>query len=211
MNVRSQGLAPMLASLPVLTVFTVFSGIALLCFSCAATSVSTFATPEEATAAIVTAAEAGDKAEAVRIFDSFARSSVQRDRVYATLFDAASERYESGRSSEAARILDFVTAKYPNAIAAREALVYALFLERADGGAATASSMKEMRSAISAVRSATPNPSPWIDLAETQVAIDEGDLSAARVVFAEFLGDWDGTPDSIVLYVEDIDRYLQSH
>ena len=201
MNVRLHGPAPLLASFLA----------ALACFSCAATSVSTFATPEEATAAIVTAAEAGDKGEAIRIFDSFARSSVQRDRVYATLFEAASERYEEGRSADAARILDFVTGKYPNAIAAREALVYALFLERADSGEASDASMKAMRSAIEAVRSSTPTPSAWIDLAETQVAIDEGDLDAARRTFGEFLGDWNGTPDSIVLYVEDIDRYLQSH
>lgn len=203
MSLRIQGTAPIL--LPFL------AALALVCLSCASTSVQTFASPEEATAAIVTAAEAGDDDEANRIFDSFARSSVKRDQVYASLFDTASSRYESGRSGDAARILGFVTKNYPNAVAAREALVYSLFLERAEAGVATDESTEAMEAAIKDVRSSVATPSPWVDLADTQVAIDKNDLPRARRSFDAFLARWDGAPASVVLYVEDIDRYLQSH
>ena len=53
--------------------------------------------PEEATRAIVAAAEIGDAEEASRIFDTFARSSVQRDRVLVELVDAGLGRLEAGR------------------------------------------------------------------------------------------------------------------
>jgi hypothetical protein len=183
----------------------------LLAPSCASTSARTYSTPEEATAAITTAAATGDMQEAGLIFDSFAEEPVQRDRVYAALFDAASVRYESGRNAEAANLLTFVTERYPHAAAAREALVYALFLERAEVGAATDASTSKMKKAITAVRSGVATSPPGVDLAETQVAIDGGDLARARDTFDAFLTSWDQTPPELVVYVEDIDRYLQSH
>lgn len=179
--------------------------------SCASTSVQTFANPQEATEALVAAAEQGDDAEARRIFDSFARSSVQRDKVYASLFSAAEARYDRGNGGAAANILQFVTLEYPAAVAAREALVYSLFVERASADAASEGQAEVMAEAIESARAASRAPSAWIDLAAAQVAIDQGNISSARVEFGNFLGAWDGQPASLVPYVEDIDRYLQSH
>ncbi|MEM9802178.1 MAG: hypothetical protein AAGA20_17770 [Planctomycetota bacterium] len=184
---------------------------ALFLSSCVSTNVRTFATPEEATAAIVTAAEAGDLEEANRIFDSFARSSVQRDRVYASLFDTAEDRYESGRSGDAASIFAFVSSRYPNAVAARESLVYALFLDRASSGQVSADSTEALANAIDDFRAGSQTPSAWVDLAETQLSIDQGDLGRARTSFDSFLSAWDGSPPELLVYVEDIGRYLQTH
>jgi len=184
--------------------------VLLLAPSCASTGGRTYATPEEATAAMITAAVAGDMPEAELIFESFAVDPVQRDRAYVALFGAASERYESGRSAEAANLLTFVTERYPHAAAAREALVYALFLERAEAGAATDASTTAMKKAISSVRSGVAISPTGVDLAETQVAIDGGDIERARDTFDAFLTSWDRAPAELVVYVEDIDRYLQS-
>ncbi len=191
---------------------SLFASLGLLVLTaCSSTSVRTFSSPSEATAAIVTSAEAGDMDEASRIFDGYARSSVARDRVYAQLFDAAEARYESGQPMNAANLLRFVSGRYPNAIAAREALVYALFLERVDRGEADDELRRDMEAAIADVRSKAPRPANWIDLASTQASIDAGDLDQARTTFASFLGVWEGSPASLMPYVEDLDRYLQSH
>lgn len=179
--------------------------------ACSSTSVRTFSSPSEATAAMVTAAESGDMDEASRIFDGYARSSVSRDRVYAQLFDAAESRYESGQPMNAANLLRFVSGRYPNAIAAREALVYALFLERVDRGAPDDQLRRDLEAAISEVRAKAPRPANWVDLAATQASIDAGDMESARATFASFLGVWEGSPASLMPYVEDLDRYLQSH
>ncbi|MEM8711972.1 MAG: hypothetical protein AAGG01_13560 [Planctomycetota bacterium] len=192
-----------------LTVLALLAASALT--ACSSTSVQTFSSPAEATAAIVQAAEAGDQEEATRIFDSFARSSVQRDRVYASLFDAAEARYDRGNGGAAANILTFVTAQYPAAVAAREALVYSLFIDRASGAEPTDDGVVALAQAVEGARESNPQPSPWIDLAATQVAIDRDDLSSARADFSQFLERWDGEPAGLMEYVEDIDRYLQSH
>jgi hypothetical protein len=183
----------------------------LLGASCAATSVQAFANPGEATQAMVLAAEAGNHEEARRIFNSFARSSIQRDKVYANLFNAAETRYERGNGAAAARILELVTVEYPAAVAAREALVYSLFVDRAGADAPSEGQTESMALAISAAREASGRRSPWVDLAATQVAIDRGDTSAARAEFDGFLQGWDGEPADLLPYVEDLDRYLQTH
>lgn len=191
---------------------SVLASFGLLALSaCSSTSIRTFSSPGEATAAIAAAAEAGDMDEASRIFDGFARSSVARDRVYAQLFDAAEARYEGGQPMNAANLLRFVSGRYPNAIAAREALVYALFLERVDRGVADDELTRDLEAAIADVRSKAPRPANWVDLAATQASIDAGDLNEARTTFASFLGVWEGSPASLMPYVEDLDRYLQSH
>lgn len=190
----------------------VAAGAALLLASCAATQVRTFGSPEEATVAIIESAGSGDQAEASRIFDTFAKSSVQRDQVYASLYGAASGRYAEGAGVEAANILEFVAAKYPRAVAAREARVLALFVERAESGATpTGEDVKALDASIRDVRSLTEAPAAWVELAATQVAIDRGELDRARDTFTRFLGIWDGQAASLGPYVEDIDRYLRSH
>lgn len=184
--------------------------LAAATLACRSTSVRFYDSPEEATQAILAAAEAGDTAEANRVFDSFARSSIQRDRVYATLYDAAQARYENGRAGDAALVLAFVTDRYPGAVAAKEALVYALFLERAERGAADGELTAAIDAAVADVRAASPTPAVWVDLAATQAALDAGDRARAEDAFASFLGAWDGSPAELMTYVEDLDRRLQS-
>ena len=179
--------------------------------ACMSASVQTFGSPEEATAALIDAAATGDMEEAERIFNSFARSSVERDRVYASLFDAAERRYESGDGDEAANLLALITTKYPNAVAAREALAYSLLIERAERGKASPDLTERMMAAIDDVRASTDRPPVWIDLAATQAAIDAGEIDNARRTFGRFLDGWEGNPSALLGYVEDIDRYLKTH
>lgn len=178
--------------------------------ACQSTSIRTYGSPEEATQAIVAAAEAGDTVEASRIFDTFARSSVQRDRVYAQLFDAGQTRYEDGRAAQAADVFGFVCDRYPGAVAAKESLVFALFLERAELGQADPELTKALETAVDDVLAVSQTPSAWVDLAATQAAVDAGDMGRARDVFSVFLGKWDGAPSSLMVYVEDLDRRLRS-
>lgn len=187
------------------------AALAALLAACASTSVQTFGSPEEATAAMIDAAAVGDMEEADRIFDSFARSSVERDRAYASLFDAAERRYESGDGDEAANILELVTTKFPSAIAAREALAYSLLIERAERGEASSELTERMMAAIDHVRASTDRPPVWVDLAATQAAIDAGEIENARRTFGRFLDGWEGNPGALLGYVEDINRYLETH
>lgn len=183
---------------------------ALALAACQSTSVRTYSSPEEATRAIIAAAETGDDVEASRIFDTFARSSVQRDRVFAELFDAGVSRYEGGRYRASADVFSFVCDRYPGAVNAKESLVYALFLQRGTMDGADAGLTAELQDAVADVRAVTEAPAPWVDLAATQMAVDSGDLPRARETFAAFLGAWDGTPSALMIYVEDLDRRLRS-
>lgn len=198
---------------PMTTPMTILRALAvtlliLTAASCQSTSVRTFATPGAATAAMIEAIDAGDVREADEIFDGFARASVQRDRVYAELYGTAEARFESGDATGAAEILEFLCAKYPAAVNAREALLYARFLGRAETGVQNAD---DLRRAIAGYRNAAQAPSAWADLAETWVAIDTGDMDLARSRFQAFLTIWDGTDAQIMPHVEDISRYLETH
>lgn len=184
---------------------------ATLAAACVSTSVKTFGSPDEATAYIVETAVAGDYDEAARVFETYASSSIQRDRVFVDLYDAAQTRYETSRAAEAANLMRFVTTQYPDAVAAREALVMSLFMERAERDGPTDAGTRELDEAIAAVRESSDSPSAWVDLAATQTAIDRGDLDDARREFRNFTSVWNGGPAQIVPYVEDIDRYLATH
>jgi hypothetical protein len=43
------------------------------------------------------------------------------------------------------------------------------------------------------------------------VRIDRGDLAGARAAFERFVLRWNGQPEALAVYVEDVDRYLASH
>ena len=142
--------------------------------ACQSTSVQTYSSPEEATRAIIAAAEVGDGKEASRIFDTFARSSVQRDRVLAELVDAGVSRLEDGRYRASADVLDFVCQRYPDAVEAKESLVFALLLERGNSESAEPGLIVELERAVADVRAASPAPAFWVDLAATHVAAEAG-------------------------------------
>lgn len=176
--------------------------------ACQSTSVQTYSSPEEATRAIIAAAEVGDGKEASRIFDTFARSSVQRDRVFAELVDAGVSRQADGRYRASADVLDFVCQRYPDAVDAKESLVFALLLERGNSESAEPGLIVELERAVADVRAASPAPAFWVDLAATHVAAEAGDLATARENFAAFMGAWSGEPAALTIQVEDLDRRL---
>lgn len=176
--------------------------------ACQSTSVQTYSSPEEATRAIVAAAEIGDVEEASRIFDTFARSSVQRDRVLVELTDAGLGRLDVGRYRAAAGILSFACERYPGAVEARDSLVRALLLERGTSDSAGPGLTAELEEAVADARAVSPSPAIWVDLAAAQVAVDAGELGRAKESFAAFLGAWTGQPASLTPQVEELRRRL---
>ena len=172
--------------------------------ACQSTSVQTYSSPGEATRAIVAAAEIGDAEEASRIFDTFARSSVQRDRVLVELVDAGLGRLEAGRHRASAGVLSFVCDRYPGAVGARDSLVLALLLERGTADSAGPGLTAALEARPSDARALSPSPAIWVDLAATHVAVDAGDLGRARESFAVFMGAWSGEPAALTIQAEDL-------
>lgn len=189
---------------------SIFAAAALTLVACQSTSVQTFSSPEEATRAIIAAAETGDGREASRIFDTFARSSVHRDQVFVELSDAGVSRYEDGRYRAAAGVFAFLCERYPGALSAKESLVYALLLQRGVSGSADPGLSVELEGAVADVRGASETPAPWVDLAAALVAADAGDLARARESFAVFIGGWEGEPAALTIQVEELGRRLET-
>ena len=187
-----------------LLVWTLASG-------CASTSQRSFTGPEEAAVAVLTALEEGRSSEAERIYGTFTKSRTNEELLYPVLYDAARSRFEGGEPARAAQVLELLVERHPTAAGSREALVYALFLERAEQGVATPEQASRLSEAIAGLRGTSTRVVPWVDLAETQLRIDEGRLDEARDSFARFLGTWEGEPTSLLTYAEDLNRYLQTH
>ena len=55
-----------------------------------------------------------------------------------------------------------------------------------------------------------PRPA-WVQLVVAQQAIDRGDMREAAEAAALFRSAWDGHPPQLLAYVEDIERYVQTH
>jgi len=51
----------------------------------------------------------------------------------------------------------------------------------------------------------------WVDLVEAQHAADCAQLPEARDALARFRGRWGGRPSILLVYVEDLERYLSSN
>lgn len=167
--------------------------------------------PEEVAPRIVAALEAGQKAEAEELFEACASDGDASELLYPLLYEEARVRYQKGESGPSARILGFMSGRYPRALAVREGLVYALFLERARSAVPAPELVQELDAAVTELRKAASVPPPWLDLVEAQLAIDRGETAAAREAFASFEKGWDGGPAELTVYVEDIDRYLDSN
>ena len=166
--------------------------------------------PQEVAGEIVAAFDAGDTAKASELFASIDGNAEYLDKIYPVLFDAAGQRFGRGDGAGAVDILAEMARYYPGATAVREALAYALFLERGARETADPERVELLGTTLDDMRSAG-STSPWMDLIETQLRIDQGDLAASRAAFDRFLQGWDGNPDDMWIYVEDLDRYLASH
>lgn len=167
--------------------------------------------PGEVADAILADLDAGRVSEATERFEAVSSDGRFREAVYPVLYDAASRRYRESQMEQAAPLLRFLSDHYPNAVAAREALLYTLLVIRAGQDAADPQLLAEMEHLLHRIHAASMDPPVWVDLAATQLEIDRGRLRDARAAYDRFRARWDRQPAELVEYVEDLDRYLQSH
>ena len=182
--------------------------VPILVASC--TSTRAPASPDRLASQILIAIEDGRQNDAFDLFNDVAESEVHRQRIYPVLYQAAQDYYMRGEAAESTALLRFMASEYPEATAVDEALLYSLFLLRATEEEASPALVAEMEEALDEVRS-LPYVPLWVDLVATQSLIDRNRLADARLSFQRFAGSWDGQPESIAIFVEDIDRYLASH
>jgi outer membrane protein assembly factor BamD (BamD/ComL family) len=180
----------------------------LLCVACAAPQAGP---PEDLAHAIIADIDAGRSEEAAERFGAVDDEESYRERIYPIVWDAAQERYTAGDAAGAAGLLRFLVNGYPSATAARQAFLYCLFIERAAQPKPEPELVDEIGSQLEALREKTATPPTWAELVATQHAIDKGRLAEARSSFDRFLAAWPGEPQELLVYVEDIDRYLSSH
>ncbi|TDJ72748.1 MAG: hypothetical protein E2O39_06155 [Planctomycetota bacterium] len=166
--------------------------------------------PADVAHEIVAALDVGRVEAADDAFAAVGERAEYRDKIYPVLFTAAGERFETGEG-DAVPLLRFLAAHYPDAIAVREALVYGLFLERAEQVTADPELVQELETTAAELRERGAPATPWLDLVDAQVAIDRGRTTEARVAFDQFLVAWNGSPNELWPYVEDLERYLTTH
>lgn len=166
--------------------------------------------PAEVAQEIVVSLDQGRVEAADARFDAVGERAEYRDKIYPVLYTTAGDRFETGEG-DPVPLLRFLAAHYPDAIAVREALVYGLFLERAEQASADPELVKELETTAAELRERATPQTPWLDLIDTQVAIDRGRDTDARASFDQFLAAWSGTPNELWPYVEDLERYFTSH
>lgn len=181
--------------------------LALAAVACVSTPPGT---PEEVAAGVIDELDAGRPAEAGELFARIASDAEAREKIYPILFFEARDRYRLGDAAGAAEVLRFMAPRYPAGAAVREALLYSLFLERAQSETADAALVDEIGDVLADMGEGEVVPE-WVDLVRSQQAIDRGELSVARDALAQFLDSWEGNPPELMLYVEDLERYLRTH
>lgn len=168
--------------------------------------------PEELANELITTLDEGKTKEARERFERVEDDAEYREKVYPVLFGAARGRYQQGDGAGAAVLVRFLHEAYPDAVAAREALLYSLFLARASQETPDPALSAELEQLLADMR-AGEGPLPvWVDLIEAQQGIDRGDTTGARAAYERFVAAWDRRPGDPVLevYVDDIGRYLTS-
>ncbi len=164
--------------------------------------------PEEIAPKIVALLDEGNTGDAEELFEA---SSGASEQLYPLLYETARGRYERGEARGSAAVLRFMARQYPKSMAVREALVYALFLERAGVEQPSEELVQEIGASIARLQQDGAQPPPWVGLVQAQHAIDRGDLGTAREVFARFQETEHETTPELTVYIEDIERYLGSH
>ena len=177
--------------------------------SCASTSKPS-GSPDKVATEIVNALDDGRVDDAASLFENVSKSEEYRQKIYPLIYEAAQDRYVRGDAAGATALLSFMAEEYPDADAVQRALLYSLFLLRGQQDTASSELLEQMERSVSAVR-AQSRPPAWVDLVATQLLIDQGRLGDALDTFERFAGSWDGQPEAIAIYVEDIERYLASH
>jgi hypothetical protein len=167
--------------------------------------------PDQVAARIVVDLDRGESDDARELWKGVAARPEHRERIYPILYQAARERYSRGDVAGSSRILRFMEPRYPDALAVRQALLYSLFVERALMEAPDPKLVAAIEEGLADVREGSAQLPAWVDLVATQTAIDQNRLSEARESFGRFRSQWQGEPQELALYVEDLERYLTSH
>ncbi|MEO0650877.1 MAG: hypothetical protein AAFZ65_09370 [Planctomycetota bacterium] len=179
-------------------------------YGCMAPGPSGYETHEAATAEIVARLEAGDTRGAAQLYDEFGDWRNRPDALTPNLYEAADALYRGGDARVAADALDILAARHPDSRAIYEARVVALFVARSQTERSPDLTARLQR-AIDELRGVGSSQPGWHDLAETQARIDDGDISGARRSFETFRTAWTGYPEELLPYVQDIERYLDTH
>lgn len=167
--------------------------------------------PEEVAASLVADLDESRVDAAAERFDRVAGHAEYCEKLYPILYEAARERFDDGDCARSAELLRFMAPRYPDASAVREALLYSLFLVRAEQDPPQADLLEETDRVLAELRSCDAELPVWVDLVEAQQAADCARLPEARDALARFQDRWEGRPSTLLVYVEDLERYLSSN
>ncbi len=176
--------------------------VAVLGTSCASAPAGP---PSEVGGEIVLALDEGREARAQELFES-SSSADWRNRLYPVLFGTAGDRFSAGNSPSSTPILRFMHARYESE-SVEEALLYSLFVDRSRQSEPDPALVEELANVIATMR-AKGSSGPWLELAAVQNALDRGRPNEADPLFDQFLATWDGEPQTLQVYVEDLNRRL---
>jgi hypothetical protein len=132
--------------------------------------------------------------------------------LFSLLFDRAQGLARERDYEGCIRINRFLVKVYPEERPAKEALIYSLWLWRAQSGEPhDAATIAEIQAVTARLRADGGEVPVWIDIALTQAAIDGGDLEAARVAMNRFNARWDREPPALRAYVGELSKYIESN
>jgi len=165
--------------------------------------------PADAADQIAAKLAAGERNEAERFFDTVDDDEDDRQAIYAVLYEQAQAHYEAREYTPAAAILRFLVDEYTDGKSAKEALLYALFLER--GRAAKPFDEKTLDEMADLIKDLRDKDAPvWVDLVAAQVAADRKDFAGARKHLNRFRDKWDGNPAGLENYLREIARFVDT-
>ena len=167
--------------------------------------------PGEVASRILEDLEAERTQQAADRFDAVANDERYRQVIFPVVYEAAGQRYRNEELKDAAGLLEFLNDRYPQAAAPREALLYALFIQRAGSEEPNPDTLARMETLIQEIRALSVSPPGWVDLAAAQNGIDRGRLSDSREAYARFRAEWSGDPPELAEYVTELGRYLETH
>ncbi len=176
--------------------------------ACSATDLDS-RTPRQVAAEVADLLVAGDEGAAAELFDAWAEDEGARQAMYPVLFDIAEEHYDTGSARDAAAIMRFTASRYPNSLAAKEALLYSLLLQRAEEGALSRSGLDEMGDLVRELEGRAQNPA-WVSLAAIWYWIDRDRPEQAAEAWRDFQDTWNGRPSYLKPELVEIERWLET-
>lgn len=181
-----------------------------LLVACASTGPSGFETRTAATEEVMARLEAGRGEEARELYDAFGSWRHDPSALAASVYSASKSAFERGQTVLAADALTLLSERDGESREIAEAHVYALFLVRAESGPSIELTDR-MEAAVDRLRELQPSRPGWVDLAEAQLRIDQGEVVLAQRSFETFRSAWTGYPTELEPYVLDVERFLDVH